>query len=142
MKTFAVSVQAGVYRSTSGGATTYAGLGPLFRIPGRLTAAVYNEVIDDVPLPFAINGPFPDGCFYFQHDGCPVHNATTVEENLNASGIAELCWPPKNPDLPIIENVWGLMKARLARANSTNNDADTLWKHVEMEWNALRQDLD
>lgn len=62
--------------------------------------------------------------------------------NLNASGIAQLCWPPKSPDLNIIENVWGLMKARLARANLTNNDADTLWKHIEMEWNALRQDPD
>ncbi|KAH8022825.1 hypothetical protein HPB51_005985 [Rhipicephalus microplus] len=28
------------------GAITYAGLGPLFRITGRLTAEVYNEIID------------------------------------------------------------------------------------------------
>ncbi|KAL3192337.1 hypothetical protein MRX96_059150 [Rhipicephalus microplus] len=56
------------------GAITYAGLGPLFRIPGRLTAEVYDEITDDVLLPFAINGPFPGGCFYFQHDGSPVHN--------------------------------------------------------------------
>ncbi|KAH7944675.1 hypothetical protein HPB51_028609 [Rhipicephalus microplus] len=124
------------------GAITYAGLGPLLRIPGRLTAEVYNEIIDDVLLPFATNEPFPNGCFYFQRDGCPVHNASTVQENLNASGIAQLCWPPKRPDLNIIENVWGMMKARLARANLTNNDADTLWKHVEIKWNALIQDLD
>ncbi|KAL3261118.1 hypothetical protein MRX96_046183 [Rhipicephalus microplus] len=124
------------------GALTYAGLGPLFRIPGRLTAKVYNEIIDDVLLSFAVNGRFPDRSFHFQPDGCPVHNASTVQENLNASGIAQLCWPPKGPDLNIIENVWGLMKARLARANLTNNDADTLWKHVQMEWNALRQDPD
>ncbi|KAL3197707.1 hypothetical protein MRX96_044771 [Rhipicephalus microplus] len=121
------------------GAITYAGLGQLFRIPGRLTVEVYNEIIDDVLLPFAINGPFPDGCFYFQRDGFPVHNASTVQKNLNASGIAQLCWPPKSPDLNIIENVWGLMKAQLARANLTNNHVDSLWKHVEMEWNALRQ---
>ncbi|KAL3174355.1 hypothetical protein MRX96_040943 [Rhipicephalus microplus] len=68
--------------------------------------------------------------------------AVGVQENLNASGIAQLCWPPKSPDLNIIENVWGLMKAQLVHANLTNNDADTLWKHVEMEWNALRQDPD
>ncbi|KAL3244439.1 hypothetical protein MRX96_002203 [Rhipicephalus microplus] len=122
------------------GAITYACLGALFRIPGRLTAEVYNEIIDDVLLPFAINGPFPDGCFYFQHDGCPVHNASTVQENLNASGIAHLCWPPESPDLHVIENVWRLMKAGLARANLAKNDADTLRKHVEMERNALRQD--
>ncbi|KAL3245396.1 hypothetical protein MRX96_018042 [Rhipicephalus microplus] len=83
---------------------------------------------------------FSDACFYFQHDGCPVHNASTVQENLNASGIAQLCWPPKSPDLNILENVWGLLEAQLARAILTNNDADILWKHVEMEWNALRQD--
>ncbi|KAL3180096.1 hypothetical protein MRX96_037479 [Rhipicephalus microplus] len=124
------------------GAITYAGLGPLFRILGRLTAEVYNEIIDDVLLPFAITGPFPDGCFYFQHDGCLVHNASTVQENINASCMAQLCWPPKSPDLNIVENVWGPMKARLARANLTNNDTDTLWKHVKMEWNSLRQDPD
>ncbi|KAL3196440.1 hypothetical protein MRX96_045252 [Rhipicephalus microplus] len=38
------------------GAITYAGLGPLFRNPGRLTAEVDNEIIDDVLLAFAING--------------------------------------------------------------------------------------
>ncbi|KAL3206650.1 hypothetical protein MRX96_010706 [Rhipicephalus microplus] len=124
------------------GAITYAGLGPLFRIPGILTAEVYNEIIDDVLLSFAINGPFPDGCFYFQHDGCPVDNASTVQESLNTSGIAQLCWPSKSRDLNIIENVWGLMKARLARANLTNNDAEILWRHVKMNWNALRQDPD
>lgn len=124
------------------GAITNAGLGPLFRIPGRLTAEVYNDIIDHVLLPFAVNGPFPDGCFYFQHDGCPVHSASSVQENLHASGIAQLYWPPKSPDLNIIENVWGLRKARLARANLTNVDADTLWTHVEMEWNHLKQDPD
>ncbi|KAH6920878.1 hypothetical protein HPB50_028132 [Hyalomma asiaticum] len=35
------------------GAITNAGLGPLFRIPGRLTAEVYNDIIDHVLLPFS-----------------------------------------------------------------------------------------
>lgn len=34
------------------------------------------------------------------------------------------------------------MKARHARANFTNMDADTLWTYVEMEWNHLKQDPD
>lgn len=122
------------------GAISYAGLGPLYRIPGRLTAEGYKEICDNVLLPYAVNGPFPDGCFYFQHDGCPVHTAAVVQENLTNSGIAQLEWPSRSPDLNIIENVWGIMKAKLARLQLGRCDQEALWEAVNAEWNRIRED--
>ncbi|KAH9378627.1 hypothetical protein HPB48_019322 [Haemaphysalis longicornis] len=70
------------------GAISYGGLGPLHRVPGRLTANIYNSIINTILLPFAVYGPFPVGCFYFQDDGFPVQTSSSVQHNINTSGVA------------------------------------------------------
>ncbi|KAK8787356.1 hypothetical protein V5799_022868 [Amblyomma americanum] len=60
------------------GALSQQGLGPLHRIDGTLTADKYQDIIEQVLIPYTLDGPFPDGCFLFQHDRSPIHTARYV----------------------------------------------------------------
>lgn len=57
------------------GVITHRGLGPVVRINGSLTAAAYADILEQVLIPFILDGPFPDGCFIFQHDRSPIHTS-------------------------------------------------------------------
>ncbi|KAH6946346.1 hypothetical protein HPB50_012875 [Hyalomma asiaticum] len=97
------------------GAVSRDGLGVLHRIEGPLTSPKYCDILDYVMIPYALDGPFPDGDFLFQQDLSPVHTAKVVEELLNMRGVRCLRWVPKGADLNIIEAVWGRMKVRLCK---------------------------
>ncbi|KAM7290631.1 putative nuclease HARBI1 isoform X1 [Ixodes scapularis] len=69
------------------GAMSKDGLGPLVRLDGRFTAEAYSGLIDTVLLPYALDGPFGDGFFYFQQDRSPVHMAAAVTRCLEDRGV-------------------------------------------------------
>ncbi|KAG0426959.1 hypothetical protein HPB47_025985 [Ixodes persulcatus] len=87
------------------GAISRQGLGPIFRIDGRLTSEVYSDIIDHVLFPYVLNGPFPDGDFWFQHDPSPIHTSRSTKTLLAERDIRELPWPPKGAYVNIVENV-------------------------------------
>ncbi|KAM7313614.1 hypothetical protein ISCGN_003467 [Ixodes scapularis] len=120
------------------GAVSYQGLGPLYRIEGRLTSENYCNILDDVMLPYVLGGPFPDGNFFIQQDLSPVHTAGKVRTLLEERYVRQRSWPPKGADMNIIEHIWGLMKRNLAKQSLHSASTDDLWNAVEAEWNRLR----
>ncbi|KAH7947704.1 hypothetical protein HPB52_015220 [Rhipicephalus sanguineus] len=64
------------------GAVSKDGLGPLVRLSRSFTAGAYCEILDSHLLPYALDGPFKDGCFWFQQDLSPVHTARAVRNLL------------------------------------------------------------
>uniref|UniRef100_A0A131XWY2 Putative transposable element n=2 Tax=Ixodes ricinus TaxID=34613 RepID=A0A131XWY2_IXORI len=114
------------------------GLGPLFRIDGSLTSDRYCTLLDHVMLPYALDGPFPDGDFVFQHDLSPVHTSRQVRALLEERCVAELPWPSKGADLNIIEHVWGRIRAVMTRRFLHRATTDELWSAVCGEWERLR----
>ncbi|KAH6946089.1 hypothetical protein HPB50_011616 [Hyalomma asiaticum] len=120
------------------GAVSRDGLGVLRCIEGPLTSAKYCDILDYVMIPYALDGPFPDGDFLFQQDLSPVHTAKVVEELLNMRGVRCLRWVPKGADLNII--VWGRMKLRLCKRGLHSSSADELWSAVEEEWMRLQNE--
>lgn len=122
------------------GAMSRDGLGVLHRIEGHLTSVKYCDILDYVMIPYALDGPFPDGDFLFQQDLSPVHTAKVVEELLNMRGVRCLKWVPKGADLNIIEAVWGRMKVRLCKRGLHSSSADELWSAVEEEWIRLQNE--
>ncbi|EEC05391.1 transposable element tc1 transposase, putative, partial [Ixodes scapularis] len=89
------------------------GLGPLVRIEGSFNAQCYCEILDNVLVPYILDGPFEVGCCLLQHDRSPVHTARSVSALLEDRAVRTLQWPPVGPDLNPIESVWGWMKGRL-----------------------------
>ncbi|KAH9362357.1 hypothetical protein HPB48_018009 [Haemaphysalis longicornis] len=68
------------------------GLGALHRIEGSLTAEKYSEILEYVMIPYALDGPFPDGDYLFQQDLAPVHTAKSVKKSLTDRGVHQLEW--------------------------------------------------
>lgn len=120
------------------GCVTRQGLGPLIRLDGRFNAVSYERLLVTELVPFILDGPFPDGLFWFQQDLSPIHTARPVRSALEKLGIQVLPCPAKSPDLNIIENVWGMMKISLGKQALHNASKDELWEAVKNEWDSMK----
>lgn len=120
------------------GAVSKDGLGPLVRLEGTFNAEAYCDVIASIMVPYALDGPFPDGFYYFQQDRSPIHMAKSVICLLEQLGVMVLEWPPQGADMNICENVWGAMKTALSRRPLQCGSQEALWAAVHEEWERLR----
>ncbi|KAH6934238.1 hypothetical protein HPB50_022068 [Hyalomma asiaticum] len=98
----------------------------------------YCDLLEIVALPHLTSGIFHDDDFIFQQDKSPIHTSKKGRKLLENKGVTVLEWPLRSPDINVIENVWGIIKAALARRGTHGASAETLWKAVQDEWNRLR----
>lgn len=103
------------------GSISYEGLGPVYRIPGHLMASGYMEIIIYTLLPYALDGPFPDGLFHLRQDGTYINTAKAVSNMPEGFGIMTPHWPVRSPDLNIIENIRGIMKNNPGLTTATSD---------------------
>jgi len=66
--------------------------------------------------------------FVFQEDNSPVHKAGKVKDFMMASNIKVLEWPPKIPDMNIIEDVWKLLSDAVCDGLAYQNKTSLLEK--------------
>ena len=72
-------------------------------------------------------------CNVFQHDGAPCHRTATVTNWLKDESIEVLGpWPGSSPDLNPIENLWTLMKQKVAELHPTSEA--TLQEAIKKVW--------
>ncbi|KAH8033137.1 hypothetical protein HPB51_007754 [Rhipicephalus microplus] len=120
------------------GAITPAGLGPLVKIHNKLNTVMYCAVLGNIMLPYLLNRPFSDGYFILQQDNFPIHKCRKVGAFLVSRCVPVLEWPAQYQDLSTIEEVWGTMKASMARRPLHGLSADALWAVVTEDWEQLR----
>ena len=77
-------------------------------INGNLTAGRYqHEVLDTEAIPLLRN----HRVMQLLQDGAPAHRARATTAYLNANNVNVVDFPPKSPDLNIIENIWDELNA-------------------------------
>ncbi len=80
-----------------------AGVGPLCFSKTKVTAPIYQEILEHFILPSA-DQLFKNADFIFQQDLAPAHTAKSTKSWLNDHGVCVLDWPANSPDLNPIEN--------------------------------------
>ena len=95
------------------------GRGGIWFMPKNTTVngAVYLQILQDKLLPHMRQLRSTT----FQHDGAPCHRTATVTQWLADQNVDVLGpWPGSSPDLNPIENMWVLMKEKVAQTNPTS----------------------
>ena len=71
-------------------------------------------------------------CTVFMQDGAPCHKSKVMSEFLSQQRIKVLDWPGNRPDLNPIENLWDILKDKVANKQSTS--AKHLQEVIKESW--------
>lgn len=109
-------------------------------VRGRsLTSQRYlYDIIEEQVVPFA---PYIGEGFLFMDDNARPHRSQMVDDYLREVGIERMVWPPRSPDLNLIEHVWDHLKKRVRSLNPSPSTLAELETAVLEEWDNIPQDL-
>lgn len=112
------------------------GTGRLYIVEGTMRQDQYKRVLEKRLFP-QLNEWFPgrEDCI-FMHDSAPCHKAKSVTQYLQEKKLKVLPWPGNSPDLNPIENVWQILKRKMAEIVLTNKEQliarlIQVWHHDE-----------
>ncbi|KAG2458274.1 TCB1 transposase, partial [Polypterus senegalus] len=119
------------------GCFSAAGTGRLVRIKGKMTAAMYRDILDENLLQSALDLRL-GRWFIFQQDNDPKHTAKISKEWLQDNSVNVLEWPSQSPDLNPIEHLWRDLKMAVHRRFPSN--LMELERCCQEEWAKLAKD--
>ncbi|KAG2464445.1 TCB1 transposase, partial [Polypterus senegalus] len=119
------------------GCFSAAGTGRLARIKGKMTAAMYRDILDENLLQSALDLRLGQW-FIFQQDNDPKHTSKISKEWLQDNSVNVLEWPSQSADLNPIEHLWRDPKMAVHRRFPSNlMELETCCKE---EWVKLAKD--
>ncbi|KAG2465867.1 TCB1 transposase, partial [Polypterus senegalus] len=119
------------------GCLSAAGTGRTVRIKGKMTAAMYRDILDENLLQSALDLRLGRR-FIFQQDNDPKHTAKISKEWLQDNSVNVLEWPSQSPDLNPIEHLWRDLKMAVHRRFPYN--LMELERCCKEEWAKLAKD--
>ncbi|KAG2467141.1 TC1A transposase, partial [Polypterus senegalus] len=114
-----------------------AGTGRLVRIKGKMTAAMFRDILDENLLQSALDLRLGRR-FVFQQDNNPKHTAKISKEWLQDNSVNVLEWPSQSPGLHPIEHLWRDLKMAVHRRFPSN--LMELERCCKEEWVKLAKD--
>ncbi|KAG2469321.1 TC1A transposase, partial [Polypterus senegalus] len=114
-----------------------AGTVRLVRIKGKMTAAMYRNILDENLLQSALDHRLGRR-FIFQQDNDPKHTAKISKEWLQDNSVNVLEWPSQSPDLNLTEYHWRDLKMVVHRRFPSN--LMELERCCKEEWAKLAKD--
>ncbi|KAG2462375.1 TC1A transposase, partial [Polypterus senegalus] len=119
------------------GCFSAAGTGRLVRIKGKMTAAMYRDILHENLLQSALDLRL-GRWFIFQQDNDPKHTAKISKEWLQDNSVNVLEWLSQSPDLNPIEYLWRDLKMVVHRRFPSN--LMELERCCKEEWAKLSKD--
>lgn len=110
----------------------YKGKTPMCFISTRMNASMYVELLDSELIEFAGN-IYGDNWTY-QQDNAAIHTAKVTKNFFNDRKIPLLQWPALSPDLNPIEDLWGILSARVFKNGRQFETVRHLKSAIELEW--------
>lgn len=124
----------------------WAAIGPnfksdLIRVTGTLNALAYQRLLEDSEIFQRLDERYGRYGYIFQQDGARPHTATTTRAFLSSRvrTLPEaMHWPAMSPDLNVIENLWAILKQRIAYdaiqgPDDLYNEAVKVWGEITLE---------
>jgi len=113
------------------------GVGKLHFIDGIMRAVDYVSIIADNLKASAVLMGLNE--YYFQQDNDPKHTSKLAKEYFVENNIKLMPWPAQSPDMNPIENLWGLVKTRVAELQPKN--ISELRSAIVNSWNEITPEL-
>ncbi|KAG2465685.1 TCB1 transposase, partial [Polypterus senegalus] len=119
------------------GCFSVAETGRLVKIKGKMTAAMYRDILDENLLQSALELRL-GRWFIFQQDNDPKHTAKISKEWIQDNFVNVLEWPSQSPNLNPIEHLWRDLKMAVHRRFLSN--LMELERCCKEEWAKLAKD--
>lgn len=119
------------------GGISMQGKTPLYFIDGTLKGEGYKKLLADHYIPWTESKNLSE--LLFQQDNAPCHTAKVVKAFMEDKKMEVLAWPANSPDLNPIENIWGILKGRVAKRSPATKEE--LKEVLLEEWDNITPEL-
>lgn len=119
------------------GCITYYGPGDACRLPDKINAVTYIDVLQDYVFASRDHYSMNPAKFKFQQDNARIHTAKITRDFIKKLRIPVIEWPVNSPDLNPIETVWAHLKKQLDRYPNAPKNMDELWERVQDIWTEI-----
>lgn len=116
---------------------SYYGVGKLVFIEGKMDAIAYVNILSENL--FASASQMGLSSFIFQQDNDPKHTSKLAKHFFEAKNISLLSWPAQSPDMNPIENLWAIIKAKIAILKPKS--IPDLKTAIMTTWNEMEKDI-